>query len=261
MDMAAFLWSAFWLGVGCVFTLLVPVVLLIVLLVRRMVNGKALALGFASFAVSQHLLRIPLLSALSLWQPYAAWATAHVWLQLLLVGGLSAGLFEETARLGGACLLNRKGFTYRDVISFGLGHGLCEVITLVGASQAGSLLIALAMAVSTKAMEQILGNQFQTLGAQLAAVGPLTIALSVVERLGAVSLHVFNTVLVFRAVRQRRPLFWLAALAIHTAGNFAVVAVNLLAGAVPAEGLMVLIGAACLAGTLAGRRAFDRADA
>ena len=44
MDMGAFLWAAVWLGVGCVFTLLVPVILLIVLLVRRMENGKALAL-------------------------------------------------------------------------------------------------------------------------------------------------------------------------------------------------------------------------
>ncbi len=256
MDMGSLLGAAFWLGVGCVFTLLVPVVLLIVLLVRRMVNGKALALGFASFAVSQLVLRIPLLSLLSLWPPYANWAAAHIWLQLLLVGGLSAGLFEETARLGGALLLKRKGFTCKDVISFGLGHGLCEVILLVGASQASSLATTLAVALAPDMMRQALGSQFELLLAQLAAVGPLTIALAVVERLGAVSLHVFNTVLVFRAVRQRQPLFWLAALAVHTAGNFAVVAVNLLAGAVPAEGLMLVIGAACLAGTLASRRAF-----
>ena len=256
MDTSAFWWAVVWLGMGCVFTLLVPVVLLIVLPVRRMVNGKALALGFAAFAVSQLLLRIPLLNALSLWQPYVDWATAHTWLQLLLVGGLSAGLFEETARLGGALLLDRKGFTYKDAVSFGLGHGLCEVILLVGASQANSLLAALAMAFAPGVMEQALGAQFELAAAQLAAVTPLAVALAVVERVGSVSLHVFNTVLVFLAVRRRQPLFYLAALAIHTVGNFAVVAVNLLAGAVPAEGLMVLIGAACLAGTLAGRRAF-----
>ena len=205
---------------------------------------------------SQLLLRIPLLNALSLWQPYVDWATAHTWLQLLLVGGLSAGLFEETARLGGALLLDRKGFTYKDAVSFGLGHGLCEVILLVGASQAGSLLVALAMAASPSAMEMGLGSQFEVVASQLAAVTPLAVALAVVERVGSVSLHVFNTVLVFLTVRRRQPLWYLAALAIHTVGNFAVVAVNLLAGAVPAEGLMVLIGAACLAGTLAGRRAF-----
>ena len=99
MDSVSLLGSAFWLGVGAVFTFLVPIVLLVVLLVRRMVSSKALALGFAAFGISQLVLRIPLLSVLSLWQPYVDWATAHMWLQLLLVGGLSAGLFEETARL------------------------------------------------------------------------------------------------------------------------------------------------------------------
>ena len=255
MDSVSLLGSAFWLGVGAVFTFLVPIVLLGVLLVRRMVSSKALALGFAAFGISQLVLRIPLLSVLSLWQPYVDWATAHMWLQLLLVGGLSAGLFEETARLGGACLLNRKGFTYKDVISFGLGHGLCEVILLVGLSQISSMATTLAIAFAPEMMQQALGAQFDLVISQLAAVSPLTILLSLVERLGAVSLHVFNTVLVFRAVRQRQPLFYLAALAVHTAGNFLVVAVNLTVGAVPAEGLMLLIGAACLAGTLAGRKA------
>lgn len=256
MDRVSLLGSAFWLGVGAVFTFLVPIVLLVVLLVRRMINSKALALGFAAFGISQIVLRIPLLSVLSLWQPYVDWATAHMWLQLLLVGGLSAGLFEETARLGGACLLNRKGFTYKDVISFGLGHGLCEVILLVGLSQISSMLVALSCAAAPAVLEQQLGAQFDLVISQLAAVSPLTILLAIVERLGAVSLHVFNTVLVFRAVRQRQPLFYLAALAVHTAGNFLVVAVNQTVGAVPAEGLMLLIGAACLAGTLASRKVF-----
>ena len=211
MDSVSLLGSAFWLGVGAVFTFLVPIVLLVVLLVRRMVSSKALALGFAAFGISQLVLRIPLLSVLSLWQPYVDWATAHMWLQLLLVGGLSAGLFEETARLGGACLLNRKGFTYKDVISFGLGHGLCEVILLVGLSQISSMATTLAIAFAPEMMQQALGAQFDLVISQLAAVSPLTILLSLVERLGAVSLHVFNTVLVFRAVRQRQPLFYLAA--------------------------------------------------
>ena len=41
---------------------------------------------------------------------------------VIVVGGLSAGLFEETARLVGAKLLKQHR-TYKDMISFGLGHG------------------------------------------------------------------------------------------------------------------------------------------
>ena len=44
MDSVSLLGSAFWLGVGAVFTFLVPIVLLVVLLVRRMVSSKPLAL-------------------------------------------------------------------------------------------------------------------------------------------------------------------------------------------------------------------------
>ena len=63
MDSVSLLGAAFWLGAGAVFTFLVPIVLLVVLLVRRMVSSKPLALGFAAFGVSQLVLRIPLLPA------------------------------------------------------------------------------------------------------------------------------------------------------------------------------------------------------
>ena len=52
-------------------------------------------------------------------------------LYAVVVGGLSAGLFEETARLGGAAILKNYR-TWKDMVSFGLGHGLCEVMLIAG---------------------------------------------------------------------------------------------------------------------------------
>lgn len=257
MDMAAFLWAAVWLGVGCLFTLLAPVVLLIVLLVRRMVNGKALALGFAAFAVSQLLLRIPLLSLLSLWQPYVAWATAHTWLQLLLVGGLSAGLFEETARLGGALLLDRKGFTYRDAVSFGLGHGLCEVMLLVGMTHVNNLLLAAALSDPAGPLAVLLAGvdsaTLELVAGQLAAATPGLVALGLLERVSAVLFHLFATSLVFSAVIRRQPLWYFAAVAAHTFFNALAV---LLAGfgILTVELVLLAAGLAMGAYVLAQRR-------
>ena len=56
----------------------------------------------------------------------------NVILSAILIGGLSAGIFEESARYLGARFILKNKRTYKDAISFGLGHGLCEVILLNG---------------------------------------------------------------------------------------------------------------------------------
>ena len=106
-------------------TLVLPVVLLIVLAVMKKIRLAPLALGFVSFFVSQMILRIPLLQLLNAAGALNAIA-ANTVLYAVVVGGLSAGLFEETARLGGAAILKGQR-SYKDMISFGLGHGLCAV--------------------------------------------------------------------------------------------------------------------------------------
>ena len=93
-------------GVSLVCTLILPVVLLIVLLITRKLNPLPLLAGFASFFISQILLRIPLLQVLGTQSWFAAFAT-HTVVYVIVVGGLSAGLFEETARLVGAKLLKQ----------------------------------------------------------------------------------------------------------------------------------------------------------
>ena len=65
-------------GVSLVCTLILPVVLLIVLLITRKLNPLPLLAGFASFFISQILLRIPLLQVLGTQSWFAAFATHTV---------------------------------------------------------------------------------------------------------------------------------------------------------------------------------------
>ncbi len=244
------------MAAGFVLLFLLPAALLIVLCVRRKLSGAPLALGFASFFVSQMVLRIPILSALGAVPAVAAFAAGSPYLYALLVGGLSAGLFEETARLGGALILkNRRA--YRDAVSFGLGHGLCEAMLLVGFNYINLIVLSLMVNTNAAALGTLLGSEtYELVLEQLQSVTPVLVFWAVVERVSAVLLHLFNTVLVFRAVREKKAVFYLAALALHTVFNFGATLLAPVSVAV-CELVLLAAGLACGWGVLKARAWFE----
>ena len=236
-------------------TLVLPVVLLIVLAVMKKIRLAPLALGFVSFFVSQMVLRIPLLQLLNAAGALNAIA-ANTVLYAVVVGGLSAGLFEETARLAGAAILKNYR-TWKDMVSFGLGHGLCEVMLVMGMAYLNNLLLAAALTDPAGPLGLLLAGldsaALQQLTAQLAAIGPGLAALALLERVSAVLFHLFATSLVFTAVIRRKPLWYFAAVAAHTLFNSLAV---LLAGfgLLAVELVLFALGLAMGAWVLASRR-------
>ena len=198
---------------------LVPIALLIILGIRRRISLLPLILGFLSFFVAQPLTRIPLLSILSLQPAFLEFASAHFVLYSVLIGGLTAGLFEESARLAGAALLGRQR-GWKDAVSFGLGHGFCEVFLIAGMAQVNNLIVC--ALVSSPALFASIGSPQELLTAaqQIAAAAPWTFALSVFERVFAVLYHLFASVLIFWGVRRRRAgMAWGLAVLCHTLFN------------------------------------------
>lgn len=205
-------------SVVMVCTLILPILLLVVLGVRRKIHALPLAAGFASFFISQIVLRLPILQLLSTQSWFAGFA-AHTLAYTVVIGGFTAGLFEETARLVGAGLLKRHR-SYTDMLSFGLGHGLCEVILLVGLSQINNVLFSVMLL--HPEMAQSLGvsdGLLQTITQQIHAASPWMAYLVVVERVSAVMYHLFATCLVFLAVKRKKPLLYLGAILAHTLFN------------------------------------------
>lgn len=254
-------------AISLVCTLVLPVVALVVLLLLRKVNPLPLLAGFASFFISQIILRLPLLQALGTQSWFAAFA-AHTVVYVIVVGGLSAGLFEETARLVGAKLLKQHR-TYKDMISFGLGHGLCEVILLVGLGQVNNLLFCLLIRDPQTAAALGFGNDLlQAVTQQLAAASPFLVYLGILERVSAVMYHVFATCLVFLAVKRRRPVLYLAAILAHTLFNGGVslllmglsCVVNATAASVITELVLLAAGLGCTAFTIRQKRSFDQPE-
>ena len=236
-------------------TLVLPVALLIVLGALKKIRLAPLALGFVSFFVSQMVLRIPLLQLLAAAGALDAIA-ANTVLYAVVVGGLSAGLFEESARLAGAAVLKNQR-TWKDMVSFGLGHGLCEVMLLTGMTHVNNLLLCAALSDPAGPLAVLLAGvdsaTLELVAGQLAAATPGLVALGLLERVSAVLFHLFATSLVFTAVLRRQPGWYLAAIAAHTLFN--AVAVLLSGAGLVATELALLALGLCGGGyVLAARR-------
>lgn len=247
----AVIWT-FLLALVC--TLLLPVVVLLVLGLMKKISLLPLGLGFASFFLSQILLRLPLLQwcAGQVWYQELA-ASSPVLLGLLLA--FTAGLFEESARLGGACLLGprkpaypggppRSGYrTWKGALSFGLGHGLCETILLAGMTHVNNLIFCLLLNFGQDALASLLpADQLELVVEQFAAVTPALILAGILERVSAVLFHLFATGLVFLGVAAKRWFLYPAAILCHTLFN----CVALLPVSVwLIEGLLFLLALGC----------------
>lgn len=223
-------------------TLVLPLTVLAVLAWKRKLSAKPFLLGAASFFVSQIMLRVPLLGLLQTQGWFVAFSISHTLLYLLLVGGMSAGLFEESGRLCGALLLRRR-YTYKDVLSFGLGHGLCELVLLIGMGQLNNFMVVMLInSGNTAALEAQLGANWPAFLAQFAAASAAEVYLGLVERVSALLFHMFNTVLVFKGVQARKPWYYLLAVLLHGAFNFVGVWLGQAAGLWAAEAFLLAVG-------------------
>jgi len=233
--------------IAAICTLIVPIVILVVLGIKKKISLLPLLVGAAAFFISQIVLRIPLLTALSGQEWYLNFA-ANNYVPFILLLSLSAGLFEESARLGGALLLKNHR-TFKDIISFGLGHGFCEVIILIGISHVNNVILCmvangnggtLASALTSALPPEILEAAI----AQLAAVNPAHVFWGLLERFSAVIFHIFATLLVFKSVIEKKWRYYVFAIAAHTLFNFVGVLLTRFAGIVIAEIVLLVMALA-----------------
>lgn len=248
---SAVLW-AFLLAL--VMTLLFPILLLVILGVKKKISPLPLGLGFASFFLSQILLRIPLLQ----------WCMGQSWYQPLatsspvLVGvvlSLTAGLFEESARLGGVALLGPRKASYpggpprpgyrnwKGALSFGLGHAFCETILLAGLTHVNNVIFCVLLGFGQDALAPLLPEeQLELVISQFAAVTPLTVLAGILERFSAVLFHLFATSLVFLAIARKQWLLYPAAILCHTLFNCVAL---LPVGIWAIEGILFILALGC----------------
>ncbi len=194
--------SLIFIAVSAAVCLFAPTVLAVIMIKKRGAKLRAFLLGAAVFTVFQTLTRLPLLS----------WISATPWFMLftmtqpvayILLLAFTAGLFEEVGRwIGIRPFLKPDVLNWDNAFVFGLGHGGIEALYLIGINYA-TLLVQM-ISGQPSAMELVMNTP------------PSYFLAGGAERVLTVMVHIGFTMLVFYAVKRRKPVFLLAAVGAHT---------------------------------------------
>lgn len=218
-------------------SLLLPVAVLIVYGVKNKGRGvwSAWLLGAAGFAVMQVVIRLPILSVLSLIPAFVEFSVRHYVLYCFILA-LTAGLFEVVGRYVVAKLMSKKLTCIRGIAA-GMGHGGIEAMLIVGMTYVNNLIYIV----------MINSGQFDTIVQQTAAMGVDTASLVALkealvgtnaavfllagyERILTMAFHVALSLLVCYFVSRKKDILGiLICLVCHCAADFVTPLVNGLA--------------------------------
>jgi len=157
--------------------------------------------------------------------PVSRAITGSAW-TYALYAGLAAGIFEETGRL--VCFkIMKKHRDRKTAITYGIGHGGFESISLVSMSMIIYLTIAISMNLSggvSAYMAKLSEEQAASMGQVVAAISSISgagIFWGSFERLVAICLQIAMSVFVFASVAGGRGRRWMfpAAILIHAAAD------------------------------------------
>ncbi len=162
-----------------------------------------------------------------------------------IYGGAAAGLFEETGRFLSMKFLMKKTLSKQNSVMYGIGHGGLEMIA-IGAMGAISNL-AVAFLINEKGvsglMEEVGFEKTEAAMDQLSALwstAPAMFYLSGVERIAAFVLQICLSYLVYRAVKDKKFLFWVLALLLHFVVDAGAVLLSKNISALLTEGILLV---------------------
>lgn len=176
-------------------------------------------------------------------QPTPGSTQLIIWAVLL---GLSAGIFEETARYIVLRFWRKDVTTWKQSLMFGAGHGGIEAILLGVLAFVTFVQVSYYTQLGTEVLQASMDStRFEAINAAVSAYWSTdwyAFLWGAFERLSVLPVHLSATVLVFRSVRRKQPAWYLAAVAWHTVVDFVAVYVSQ-SWSIPAtEGLIFLLG-------------------
>lgn len=213
---------------ACVVTLFIslflPVVIFIIYASKNKKSGivSAWFLGAAGFFVTQILIRLPILSVLSLQDWFLRFSQERIFLYTLSLA-FTAGLFELAGRYAVAKIM-AKNLTFKRSLAAGLGHGGIEAMVIVGMTYVSNLVLI--VMINSGAYEDLIAqtaamgvdvSQLQLVQTQLTETSPALFLMGGVERVLTMLCHAAMSMLVCYGVAHKRPLSCLLiCLGIHT---------------------------------------------
>lgn len=201
------------IAISLILSVFLPIILLIVW--RRKTKSRLLPalIGAVVFVVFVLVLE-SLLHRVVLGLPIMGTSTVLY----VIYAGLAAGVFEETGRWLAFRFVLKKHRTRETAITYGIGHGGIEAILLAGISMATNLVAVIILATSGV---QALGNIYGTSAASIVdafnTTAPSFFLVGGIERVIAITLHIALSVIVFRAIIEKKWGYWLLAVLLHAA--------------------------------------------
>lgn len=209
-------------------TMVLPLIVYIIYGVKSKGKGvwTAWLLGAAGFFVFQVIIRMPILSLLSLSESFMNFATNHYVIYCLILA-LTAALFEVAGRYIVAKIL-RKKLTYTRSFAAGLGHGSIEAMFIVGMTYINNLAYSVMINSGTfdGVIDQVaaLGvdpSQYIAIKDSLMNTHSAIFLLAGYERFLTVILHIALSMLVCYFVSRKQDIIGLViCVAIHWAVDF-----------------------------------------
>lgn len=228
------------MGITCFVCFIVPLVLIWWLRKRYQASITSFLTGMIAFVVAVQVIEAPInYYFLVVNGNTSSWLTQPVIYSLY--GGLMAGIFEETARYLCFRFCLKKQTRLQDSLSYGVGHGGIEAMLIVGTTYISNIVISLFI---NHGLIENLGFSTaleQSITEQLTMVSPIIFGVAGYERLMTLIIQIGLSVLVFKAVRERKIKYYLFAILLHAsldlpAALYQLGKVNLIA----TEGLVTL---------------------
>jgi uncharacterized membrane protein YhfC len=210
-------------GAAAVLDVVWPVAIFVICRRRMTLAARNVLIGALVFFVFSQVLEKALhLYVLKLNPATAAWLTGSPILYAIY-GCLAAGLFEEVGRYLGMRFLVRPTGNPGTAVAYGIGHGGIESI-LIGALVIGQTFV-LALMLNAGTLDTALGPSttpavLAQLRTSLEQLSVLPVVLGCLERLISVLVQIGFSLVVWRAVEERRVSWLVLAIALHAVVDF-----------------------------------------
>lgn len=208
------------MGITLLICFAVPLILLWVIRRRYQASLKSFLVGMIAFIIATQILEAPINAYFLLFnETTVQWFASHPMLYALY-GGFMAGLFEETARYLSYKWALKKQTRIQDSLSYGVGHGGIEAMLIVGTTYINNLVLSLM--INQGFIENLgLSTELQeTVVTQLTQVSPILFSLAGYERLMTLIIQIGLSVIVFKAIRERKIRYYAIAILIHALLDF-----------------------------------------
>ncbi|MGN0607290.1 MAG: YhfC family glutamic-type intramembrane protease [Oscillospiraceae bacterium] len=199
-------------------SLFLPVILTSIGLAGKFLDTKAYLCGFGVYLCSELLFRAPVLSALLTDASFKAFTCTMG--GLALVGGLSAGLIEDTIKYAVAGKFLKNNISYKTAISLGFGSLCCEIIFVLGFKYIGTLITMLVINNGSYSNTNLMNIQgTQQVIAEMNGISPVSMIFELAARISKGMFFLCSGTLIMKGIQQKNPLFWLMSVLIHSLFN------------------------------------------